>query len=289
MATWAPASMSRSSLSRIVWPAARTLTPSRTIATPDGAAAGERGGMGGNGGTGCLWGGLFGRPQGFQEAEGHIAMGGVLPGHERHLLAENREVQGPVDEEQHATAFAGPRQVAEQQPGGEGEPEEGLHPLHAHNDALQPEAGTRPLGEQALVLASNGPLRRMGPHRDQPEEGVEVEAAQGAHMAADAEVPLLEEGLGQQRHANRERGCQPGERRTRRIEPGDPHRRQDELEGGAQELSAQVGQEPQRMGGVAALGHVRRQPALEVAIAEAGDLGEERQAQTRLEVSPEAQ
>jgi hypothetical protein len=43
------------------------------------------------------------------------------------------------------------------------------------------------------------------------------------------------------------------------------------------------------MGGMAALGHVRRQPALEVAIAEAGDLGEKRQAQTHLEVSPDAQ
>ena len=43
------------------------------------------------------------------------------------------------------------------------------------------------------------------------------------------------------------------------------------------------------MGGVAALGHVRGQPALEVAIAEARDLGEKRQAQTRLDVPPDAQ
>ena len=108
-------------------------------------------------------------------------------------------------------------------------------------------------------------------------------------MAADAEVALLEEGLGQQRQADRERRGQHGERRARRIEPGDADRGQDELEGGAQELSAQVGQEPQRVDGVAALGHVRGESALEVAIAEAGDLREERQAQTRLEVSSEAQ
>src|SRR5687768_11496165 len=43
------------------------------------------------------------------------------------------------------------------------------------------------------------------------------------------------------------------------------------------------------MGGVAALGHVRGQPALEVAIAEARDLGEKRQAQTCLEVPPDEQ
>jgi hypothetical protein len=92
-------------------------------------------------------------------------MGGVLPGHERYLLAKDREVQGPVDQEQHAPAVAGPRQVAEQQPGGDGKPYEGLHPLHPHHDALQPEAGTRPLGEQALVLAPNRSFRRMGPHR----------------------------------------------------------------------------------------------------------------------------
>ena len=227
--------------------------------------------MGGSGWARRLCVGLFGGPQGFQEAEGHIAMGGVLPSHERHLLAEDREVQGPVDEEQHATAFAGPREIAEQQPGGKGEPEEGLHPLDAHDDALQPEAGARPLGEQALVLAANSPLRGMGPHRHQPEERVEIEAAQGAHMAADAEVPCLEEGLGQQRHAHGQRGAQPGERRARRIEPGDPDRRQDELAGGAQELSAEVWQEPQRMGGMAALGHVRGESALEIAIAEARD------------------
>jgi hypothetical protein len=40
---------------------------------------------------------------------------------------------------------------------------------------------------------------------------------------------------------------------------------------------------------MAALGHVGRESALEVAIAEVGDLGEERQAQARLEVSSEAQ
>ena len=73
MATWAPASMSRSSLSRIVWPAARTRTPSRAIATPGGAAAGESAAWEAAAGPGA-GGGLFGGPQGFQEAEGHIAM-----------------------------------------------------------------------------------------------------------------------------------------------------------------------------------------------------------------------
>ena len=55
------------------------------------------------------------------------------------------------------------------------------------------------------MLAAHGALGRMGAHGDQAEAGVEVEAAQGAGMAADAEVPLRAEGLGQQRQAERER------------------------------------------------------------------------------------
>jgi len=50
---------------------------------------GEAGWIGGNGGFRFVCVSLFRSPQGFQEAEGDIALGGVLPSHERHLLAQD--------------------------------------------------------------------------------------------------------------------------------------------------------------------------------------------------------
>ena len=80
------------------------------------------------------------------------------------------------------------------------------------------------------MLAPHGPLGPMGAHRDQAEEGVEVETAQRADMGADAEVALREEGLGSERQANGQRCGQHRQRGAGRIEPGDARRRQDELE-----------------------------------------------------------
>ena len=163
-----------------------------------------------------------------------------------------------------------------------------MHALHHDDRALQPEAGARPLDEQALVLAPDGPLRPVGTHRDKAQERIEIEAAQGAGVAADAQVALREEGLCDQRQTDGERRCQDRERRARRIEPGNPHGRQGKLEDRPQELPAEVRQEPERLKAVAALGHVRGQPALEVPVVEAGNLLQERHAQARLEVPPEA-
>ena len=44
-------------------------------------------------------GSLLQGPQGFEEPQGDVAMGGILPGQQRDLLPEDGEVQGPVDEQ----------------------------------------------------------------------------------------------------------------------------------------------------------------------------------------------
>jgi hypothetical protein len=38
-------------------------------------------------------------PEGFEETQGDIAMGEILPGQQRDLLPEDGEVQVPVDEQ----------------------------------------------------------------------------------------------------------------------------------------------------------------------------------------------
>ena len=70
------------------------------------------------------------------------------------------------------------------------------------------------------MLTPHGPLCPMGTHRDKAQERIEIEAAQGADMAADAQVTLRKEGLCCQRETNGKHRCQDCTRRTRRIEPG---------------------------------------------------------------------
>src|SRR5439155_5112499 len=74
-----------------------------------------------------------------------------------------------------------------------------------------------------------------------------------------------------------------------RIEPGDSQRGQGKLEAQPQKLSPEFRQEAERVDEVAALGHVRSETAVKVAVAEAGDLFEKRHAQAGLEPPPEAQ
>ena len=92
-----------------------------------------------------------------------------------------------------------------------------------------------------------------------------------------------------QRETNGKRRCQERERRARRIKPDDPHRGQGQLEDRPHELSAETGEEAERLHAVAALGHIRGQPTLEIPVAEAGNFLQERHAQAGLEVAPEAQ
>ena len=87
---------------RIVCPAARTLTPSSTMRTPGAAAA--------------VWGGVLLaivlRPavlegaERFEEAQGDVAVHGVLADQQRHLLPEDGQVKPPVGEQQHPAGLA---------------------------------------------------------------------------------------------------------------------------------------------------------------------------------------
>jgi hypothetical protein len=129
----------------------------------------------------------------------------------------------------------------------------------------------------------------VGTHRDKAQERIKIEAAQGADMATRTQVTLRKEGLGCQRETNGKRRCQERERRARRIKPDDPRRGQGQFKGRPHELATETGEEAERLHTVAALGHVRGQPTVEIAVAEAGNFLQERYAQAGLQVAPEAQ
>ena len=74
-----------------------------------------------------------------------------------------------------------------------------------------------------------------------------------------------------------------------RIDPDDARRGEDNFEAVAQQLAAQFGKAANQMNAVAALGHVGLEAALKVAVAEARDFFEKRQAQTDFETPAEAQ
>ena len=58
------------------------------------------------------------------------------------------------------------------------------------------------------MLTPHGPLCPVGTYRDKAQEGIKIEAAQGADMAARTQVTLRKEGLGCQRETNGKRRCQ---------------------------------------------------------------------------------
>ena len=66
--------------------------------------------------------------------------------------------------------------------------------LHAVGRQTQADAAlerARPLDQQAFVLAAHRPCGPVGPDRRQAEQGVQVEAVQGAGVIAHAQVPLV--------------------------------------------------------------------------------------------------
>src|SRR5438034_11343958 len=75
-------------------------------------AAGDYGSA--HGLPGLLLFGFIAGPERFEEAEGDIALGWVLAGDERDLLSEDRQVQRPVDKQQHTASLASARKVIEQ-------------------------------------------------------------------------------------------------------------------------------------------------------------------------------
>ena len=184
----------------MVCPAARTLTPSSTMAHAAGAATGADAGRESWRASGAP--AVLEGAERFEEAQGDVAMPGVLADQQGHLLAEDGQVERPVGQQQHPAGLAAARQVAEEEPGRQAKAQQGLHAFDHHHGALQTEAGARPLHQEALVLAPHGALGPVRAHGHQPEQGVEVEAAERPNVGADAQVTLGEQGLDGERQAH---------------------------------------------------------------------------------------
>jgi hypothetical protein len=60
---------------------------------------------------------LFGRSERLKQAKGYVAMYRILARAERNRLAEKREIQGPVDEQQHVPRLTEASEMVEQEPG----------------------------------------------------------------------------------------------------------------------------------------------------------------------------
>src|SRR5579875_1670609 len=94
-------------------------------------------------------------------------------------------------------------------------------------------------------------------------------------MAARAQVAL-----GKRRFAENSRKQSGGDAEqdkgpSRRFEPNNSGGGGKQLESGAQELAAEFGDAAQTMGGVAALGHIRDETALKIAIAQFRNFAQE--------------
>ena len=148
-----------------------------------------------------------------------------------------------------------------------------------------PQTGARPLDEQALVLAADRPLGPVGAHRPESYQGIEVETTQSTGVRADAKIELVEVGPQRERQQDSDERGEEGDRRAPGIDPGDRRGGDDEPQRRPDELPAQLREVAQPMRGVAPLGHVRDRSALEVAVHEAGNLLEERDAQSSLQAT----
>jgi hypothetical protein len=171
---------------------------------------------------------------------------------------------------------------------GERDPHEHLQRLDADDRAVQRAPRAHPLDEQRLVLPPQRAGGAVGAHRDQAEERVEVEARQRAVVAPLLEIALDDLALPGQRQRHRAHGRDDRERRRRSVDPHQTDRGDHQLERRAHELGAEARQLPHQVQRVAALRHVRDGAAVEVAIAEPRDLGEERRAEPRLEAPSQA-
>ena len=139
------------------------------------------------------------------------------------------------------------------------------------------------------MLAPDGLRCPVGADRHQAQEGIQVETAQRADVGAHPEVALGQEGLGGEWDANGQRGSEYRQWGAGRIEPGNARRGQDELATHQEQLSTQLWQEPYAVQAVAALGHIRGEAAVEVAVAEPWDLLQKRHAEADFELAPGAQ
>jgi hypothetical protein len=122
--------------------------------------------------------------------------------------------------------------VAEQQRGGQPVADQRLHALDEQRRPLQDKPGPAPFGEQNLVLAPQRALGAVGAHRHQPQERIEVEAAQPPGVGANPEVPFQQQGLEDEGQSQGGEDRQDGEGRQRGIQPDETGRRQQQLERG---------------------------------------------------------
>ena len=106
---------------------------------------------------------------------------------------------------------------------------------------MQP--GTRPLDEQALVLALHSSFGAVSPHRREPQQGIERETPQGASVGTDAQITLGDQGVPEQRHSQSTRGGEPRQRGIGRIEPDQSCSRHQEFSHQANDLRTEVRQQ----------------------------------------------
>ena len=129
----------------------------------------------------------------------------------------------------------------------------------------------------------------VGADGHQAKEGIEVETAQRADVGAYPEVALGQEGLGGEWNTNGQRCSKYRQWGAGWIEPGNARRGQDEFTAHQEKLPTQLWQEPYAVQAVAALGHIRGEAAVEVAVAKSRDLRQKRHAEAHFELAPGAQ
>ena len=136
------------------------------------------------------------------------------------------------------------------------------------------------------MLAAHGPLGHVSADGHQAEQRVEVEMPERADVGADPQIALDEGAADRERGEQREGREQPRRQRAPGVDPEESRERDDDAGDGARDLGAERGASPQQVRGVRPPGHVGGGAALEVAVPEPGDLGEEGDAETHLEAAP---
>ncbi len=249
-----------------------------------------RGLCGSSGARGVVLGGA----ERLEQPQGEVALGRDLLDQRGQLLAERRQRQRPVDEQQRRAGICrrGRRrstpEEAHQQPHRQREPEQRLRGLRRQRRAERPPRGRHPFPQAIAMLPRQRRLAAVRAHRHQPQQPVEVEAPQRARVVAHPQIALRHGRLGDERDQQRDQPERDRQPRAARVEPGQSTRDDHDLDPGAGNLSAQRRERAQSVQEVRALGHVRDRSALEVAIWQAWNLAQVERAQPLLEPGPRA-
>jgi hypothetical protein len=106
-------------------------------------------------------------------------------------------------------------------------------------------------------------------------------------VGPESKIALRQDGLRQKGNGNGNQAGKEREGSAPGIEPHDARNGEDELEEDPRQISAELGQEAEMPDHVASIRHVGAQPALEITVAEAGELLEKGDPKTSLEMTPE--